>query len=442
MASLNFPVNPVNGQIYPPNPTVGQKVYRWDSAYTTWILLGVASGAAAGTYGSPTSIPRITLDVAGNVIDIQDVSPQLSTTTQAGVVKLTDNTLSNDPTSALTAAQGYYLQTQIGDLTQLDPPYPNLVEAINEAGGGGDPYYAPLDDLTSLFNGVATSFPLTLGGSPYTPNPQTNLMVFIGGVIQETGPGGSYTVTGNIITFTTPPPLGASFYATTVLDAGGGGGGAMVGTVTSVATGTGLSGGPILTSGTISLVPATTSTLGGVIPDGTTVTVSPTGVISATGSGSVGTLQQVTTAGNTTSNSIVVSAGGYTGTLASGSLTLSNPGGFVQPATTAIVSGSGITLSVSGGSSTMLLDSASGRATVASLVASGLIYPTADGTADQVLATNGTGDLQWLTTAKIVAVPASSASGGAAGQIAFGNGFFYWFDTATNQWLRVAGSTF
>ena len=71
-----------------------------------------------------------------------------------------------------------------------------------------------------------------------------------------------------------------------------------------------------------------------------------------------------------------------------------------------------------------------------------LTLPPADGTADQVLATDGTGDLQWLTTAKIVAVPASSASGGAAGQIAFGNGFFYWFNSATSQWLRVAGSTF
>jgi hypothetical protein len=64
---------------------------------------------------------------------------------------------------------------------------------------------------------------------------------------------------------------------------GGGGGGS--GTVTFVGAGNGLAilggGGGITTAGTIILKPATTTSLGGVIPDGTTVTISPTGVISA-----------------------------------------------------------------------------------------------------------------------------------------------------------------
>lgn len=54
-----------------------------------------------------------------------------------------------------------------------------------------------------------------------------------------------------------------------------------LGTVTRVNTGVGLSGGPITSCGTISLNTATTSCLGGVIPDGITVTVDPSGVISA-----------------------------------------------------------------------------------------------------------------------------------------------------------------
>jgi hypothetical protein len=39
-----------------------------------------------------------------------------------------------------------------------------------------------------------------------------------------------------------------------------------------------------------------------------------------------------------------------------------------------------------------------------------------------------------------VPVPASSADPGTVGEIAFGPGYFYWYDGA--QWLRVAGSTF
>lgn len=59
-----------------------------------------------------------------------------------------------------------------------------------------------------------------------------------------------------------------------------GGGGS--GTVTSVATGTGLTGGPITGSGTVSCLNATTSVLGCIKPDGTTVTIS-SGTISAIG---------------------------------------------------------------------------------------------------------------------------------------------------------------
>lgn len=55
------------------------------------------------------------------------------------------------------------------------------------------------------------------------------------------------------------------------------------GTVTSISTGTGLTGGPITTSGTISIVAATNSALGGVKPDGTSIVIQPDGTISAPG---------------------------------------------------------------------------------------------------------------------------------------------------------------
>jgi len=86
---------------------------------------------------------------------------------------------------------------------------------------GYDPqesYIAQLDDISSLFNGVRTGFPLTIAGVGYTPNPTSNLMVFVGGVVQLPGAGNAYYIlAGSNISFVDPPPSGATFYATTVI---------------------------------------------------------------------------------------------------------------------------------------------------------------------------------------------------------------------------------
>jgi hypothetical protein len=73
-----------------------------------------------------------------------------------------------------------------------------------------------LDDISGSFTGAAVTFPLTIGGIAYAPNPTSNIMVFIGGIAQTPGAGGGYTITGSTITFTSAPPTGVSFYATTV----------------------------------------------------------------------------------------------------------------------------------------------------------------------------------------------------------------------------------
>jgi len=79
--------------------------------------------------------------------------------------------------------------------------------------------YAQLDDISVSFNGTTTSFPLTIGGTAYTPNPAGNIMVFLGGIAQIPGAGNAYTVSGSTITFEEAPLTGASFYATTVTSA-------------------------------------------------------------------------------------------------------------------------------------------------------------------------------------------------------------------------------
>jgi len=810
VALLTFPFPVADGTIYPVSPPAGTNIYQWVSAEQTWRLLGSSTGVSAGTYGTPLAVPQITIDATGRITVANNVPFQLADTAQVGLVQLVDDTISNDPTKALTAAMGYRLANEIGDTSLLNPFYPNLVTAVNALGApsgvtsgtygnganvgqftvnaqgritsavnvplslattvspgvirvganlnitgagilsvpnsstaqrgvvqlvnntttndatkaltaasgydlqlqidalearnnltfagtidgatgrmltvtaqgaavgftvgavlpspaplndeyfvvvtvpgtftptGGAPqatndgdwfvsdgsqwlYYnvgptvaaatfIQLDDISGQFNGTRVSFVLRVSGSPYTPSSASAILLSVGGVIQV--PGNSFTLAGSTVTFSEAPKTGTTFvgYAISgMTGGGGGGGGGGTGTVTSVGTGTGLIGGPVTTTGTISLRPATNSTLGGVIPDNTTITVSPTGVISVVGSGAgnlqtvtdngnvttrsitvgglastgtttlgdassdliyflgriatsflpnvtetydlgsptqrwkdlyvssnsiymganqltvsggqlllngspvggggtVGTLQQVTTAGNTTTNLMkfvdtgsgndAIHIDGQNSQITLYPQAIGEPGLYLNSAAaffgnsvgwfgagglfpaaidftgssgTSIKTGDatipvqlwaggrgGVTIpqvSVTGTTTTVnnnlkvegyiqatpngirFYESSAvdyvGLNAPSSLGASyGLTLPPEDGTADQVLATDGTGDLQWLTTAKIVAVPASSASGGAAGQIAFGGGFFYWFDSGSNQWLRVAGSTF
>ena len=98
---------------------------------------------------------------------------------------------------------------------------------------------------------------------------------------------GTYGDNNNVGQFTVDTQGKITFAQNVPIASGAGG------TVTSIATGTGLTGGPITGSGTISLAPATTTTLGGVIADGTSILISPTGIISAVGDGT-GTVTAVT----------------------------------------------------------------------------------------------------------------------------------------------------
>jgi hypothetical protein len=77
--------------------------------------------------------------------------------------------------------------------------------------------FALLDDISAQFDNANSSFTLRLNGVAYAPNPNTNLMVFLGGVPQIPGAGNAYTVAGSIITFSSPPLVGTTFYATTVM---------------------------------------------------------------------------------------------------------------------------------------------------------------------------------------------------------------------------------
>jgi hypothetical protein len=84
--------------------------------------------------------------------------------------------------------------------------------------------YRKLTDISSSFNGTATSFQLSVppGGVNYyiIPSSPQQLMVSVGGIIQN--PGVDYTTTGSQIIFTTAPASGLSFFGTFLGDVANG----------------------------------------------------------------------------------------------------------------------------------------------------------------------------------------------------------------------------
>jgi len=71
--------------------------------------------------------------------------------------------------------------------------------------------FQQLDDISALFNGVATSFPMRVGGQIYQPGSAASLFTVVGGIIQT--PNIAYTLSGSNIVFSSAPPAGATFNA-------------------------------------------------------------------------------------------------------------------------------------------------------------------------------------------------------------------------------------
>tara|TARA_R100001015_G_scaffold4710_1_gene1691 strand:- start:1053 stop:2627 length:1575 start_codon:yes stop_codon:yes gene_type:complete len=67
-----------------------------------------------------------------------------------------------------------------------------------------------VDDISSSFNGSTTAFTLQVSSSNVSPETANNIIVSLGGVIQN--PGTDYTIAASTITFTTAPTSGLSFF--------------------------------------------------------------------------------------------------------------------------------------------------------------------------------------------------------------------------------------
>lgn len=70
--------------------------------------------------------------------------------------------------------------------------------------------YIKIDQISGGFNGTASGFTLNAGGQGVLPGTARNLMLSLGGVIQE--PEVDFTISGSGITFTTPPVSGTTFF--------------------------------------------------------------------------------------------------------------------------------------------------------------------------------------------------------------------------------------
>ena len=74
-----------------------------------------------------------------------------------------------------------------------------------------------VDDISSSFNGSTTAFTLQVSGVNVSPESANNILINLGGVLQN--PGTDYTIAASTLTFTTAPASGLSFFGL-VLGAG------------------------------------------------------------------------------------------------------------------------------------------------------------------------------------------------------------------------------
>ena len=155
--AIVFPPTPSLGQKFPANPGLsGVTQYEWSGTRWNAVLSTVSLGA------------------------------------------LNQGVFNNYKWPAADGTAGKQLTTDgLGSLTWDVPAAPNLQVLT----------------LLEVIDGTSNNYTLVESGTttPFTPNPSTNIVVFLGGVPQI--PTAAYTVAGANINFPEAPKVGSTFYA-------------------------------------------------------------------------------------------------------------------------------------------------------------------------------------------------------------------------------------
>lgn len=247
--ALNFPANPVDGQLYPDPAVPGATQYIYNSAKGTWLTVfkGVEKIAAKnpiyliGTEASPTvAIYEATPtqggymtaadkrrldtlpDVPGTVTSIT-AGPGLGapntgdTIIESGTIRLL--TANYTRLGGVIIGEGLFADAQ--GVVSVTPPVGSKIGAVKAGenitissdgtiSAAGTDEFTVLDTIADQFNGTTRQFGMYVNGIPYSPASIKSLLIFVGGIIQT--PLTSYTIVGTNLLFSTAPPAGASFY--------------------------------------------------------------------------------------------------------------------------------------------------------------------------------------------------------------------------------------
>ena len=205
------------------------------------------TSVGAGTYGTANTVPQVTVDAQGRLTNVTNVSISIANSAVTGL-----GTMSTQNSNAVTITGGTLDNVVIGATTAVNGTFTN-VSASNLTVTGG----TKLNSLTGYVFANNTS-----NATASTTIPVANVTGAVPNtvyVLAGTNLTGGGALTGNV-TINSP----------------------YNGTVTNVATGTGLTGGPITTTGTISL--ANTTVTAGSYGNASTVatfTVDPQGRLNA-----------------------------------------------------------------------------------------------------------------------------------------------------------------
>jgi hypothetical protein len=247
--ALNFPANPVDGDIYPDPAPEGSQQYVYNSTKGTWLT--IAKGVQRVTGEAPivirggTQVPIVTMpaatELAGGFMSAADKTKLDSLGPNSGTVRSitagtglgapntgaeitttgTINLIPPTPTTIGGIRGGTTVSVSAQGILDVNPAGTTVIGGVKQGTGvsissdgtlslAPNSTYTILDNIASQFDGTKTVFQMTVNSVPFAPVSINALMIFIGGVIQV--PLSSFTVTGSSLVFSSPPPAGASFY--------------------------------------------------------------------------------------------------------------------------------------------------------------------------------------------------------------------------------------